>query len=277
MRRRIPSPPRRRTLLVAAAIAVLLGGSLLWLRDSSFFKVEEVRVTGASGPDASKVEAALRSVARDMTTLNVDEKALRQAVERYPTVGSLEIDSDLPNGLRITVLERRPVAIVTVAGREVPLTADGRMLEGATAASDLPTLSVKTEPGRNLSDDRGRQLLAMVAAAPTPLRKRARRAYLGPNGLTLSMDEGPSLYFGNADALGRKWQAASRVLADPTTEGARYIDVRVPARTAVGGLPPLTTPEEAAEETAPQDAQEPAPEQPITPQEAPVPEAVPSA
>jgi cell division protein FtsQ len=262
MRLRIPSPPPRRVLPVAAAVLVLLAGAGLWLRDSSFFAVEKVKVVGASGPDGSKVEAELRQVARDMTTLHLDKDALLQAVERYPTVGDVALDRDLPNGLTITVLERRPVAVVTLNGRRVPLTADGRVLKGATAPHNLPALPLDGDQGSRISDDKTKRLLAVVAAAPTPLRTKARRAYLGRNGLTLSMDEGPSLYFGNTHDLQAKWSAAARVLADPTVEGARYIDVRVPDRAAAGGLVPPTPP---GEETAPeqQDPTAPVPPQPL--------------
>ena len=235
MRRRIPPLPRR-ALPVAAGLAVLLVVVGFWLRDSGFFAVERVEITGASGPDASKVESALRQAARDMTTLHVDHDQLMQAVEGYPTVDDVDVSRDLPNELRLTVRERRPVAIVTVAGREVALTADGRLLKGATVPDNLPALAVEDEPGSHISDDQGKRLLAVVAAAPQPLRRRARRAFVGQRGLTLSMNEGPSVYFGTSTDLDAKWAAAARVLADPTAEGARYVDVRVPERAAAGGL-----------------------------------------
>jgi len=267
MRRRMPSLSRR-GLLAAAAVLVLLAGVGLWLRDSGFFAVERVEVVGASGPDAPKVEAALRSAARDQTTLHLDSDALMQAVDRYPTVGSLELDRDLPNELRITVRERRPVAVVTVAGRRVPLTADGRLLQGSTAPDDLPVLAVKGDPGQRLDDKDAKRLLAMVAAAPTPLRVRARRAYKGDHGLTVSMNDGPSLYFGNVTALDQKWRAAARVLADPTAEGARYVDVRVPDRAAVGGLPSYAPPTDPTDPTDPGAVPEPDPlaPAPVTPE-----------
>ena len=271
MRRRIPSPSPRRALPIAAAVLVLLAGAGLWLRDSGFFKVERVDVIGASGPDAPKVVSALRSVARDQTTLHLDRDALMQAVERYPTVEGVELDRDLPNQLTITVLERRPVATVTIGGRKVPLSADGRLLEGSTPPGNVPALAVKGDIGGRLSDDEAKRLLAVVAAAPTPLRSKARRAYFGQNGLTLAMNEGPSLYFGSSKALDEKWQSAARVLADPTTEGARYIDVRVPDRAAVGGLPPLVD-EEQAEPGAVPEATPQAPVPTPTPTPTPIPE-----
>lgn len=241
MRRRIKLPSRR-ALPIAGGLLVLLVVAGFWVRDSGFFAVERVTVAGASGPDAPKVEAALRGAARDMTTLHVDHDELMQAVEAYPTVGGVDVERDLPNELRIVVRERRPVAVLALAGRRVPLTADGRLLEGSTAPEDLPALAIKSDPGSRLNDAKAKRLLAVVAAAPDRLRRRARRAFLGKRGLTLSMNDGPSVYFGSSTDLRAKWLAAARVLADPTAEGATYVDVRVPDRAAAGGLVTPTQP-----------------------------------
>src|SRR5918998_6553153 len=101
--RRLSNLPRRGWLLAAAGALVLLVAAGFWLRDSSLVAIEDVTITGASGPDAPKIEEALRAVARDMTTLHVREEELRQAVESFPTVGDLEVEGDFPDALRIEV------------------------------------------------------------------------------------------------------------------------------------------------------------------------------
>jgi len=232
----------RRALLAGAALLLALAGAFLFVRDSEWVAVERVAVRGASGPDAPKVEATLRQVARDMTTLNADAGRLREAVAKYPTVDDVALDRDLPDELTITVLERRAVGVVDDNGRRIPVTADGRLLRGATPPGDLPVLGLPKDAGERVAGARGRRLLAVLAAAPDPLRRKARRVYLGPKGLTLAMTKGPSLYFGTTADLRAKWTAAARVLADPTAEGARYVDVRVPERAAAGGLEPLVDP-----------------------------------
>jgi cell division protein FtsQ len=203
-----------------------------------------------------------------MTTLNADAGRLREAVEQYPTVDDVALDRKLPDELTITVLERRPVGIVDDDGRRIPVTADGRLLRGATPDEDLPVVGLREKPGRRVGGARGRRLLAVLAAAPDPLRRKARRVYMGDAGLTLAMRKGPSVYFGTATDLRAKWTAAARVLADPTAEGARYVDVRVPERAAAGGLEPLVDPEEAPAE--PLDPE--APQDPSVAPPAPVPD-----
>ena len=245
----------RRALLAAAALTLALTGGWLFARDSSMFEIRKVTVAGVSGPDAPKVESLLRQSARDMTTLNADAQELREAAAAYPTVKAVEIDRDLPNEVKLIVHENRPVATVESSGRKVPLAADGRLLTGATPPENLPALQIDQPGGSRIKDARGRQLVALVAAAPEALRKRALDAQLTKDtGLTLTMDRGPALYFGDASDLPAKWKAAARVLADPTAEGATYIDVRVPERAAAGGLAPLVDPAQNQETPATEQA-----------------------
>jgi cell division protein FtsQ len=248
---------RRRKLLrrapyVAAALLIALAGAYVALRDSSMVGVEKVTVRGASGPDAPKIEATLRQAAQEMTTLNVDAGELRETVDAYPTVTGVEVDRGFPHEVTITVLERTPVAVIDAGGRTVPLSADGRLLQGATPPEDVPALALNDRaPGSRIDDARGRRLVALAAAAPAALRRRAVRASVTDKGLTMTMDRGPDLFFGGAEDLQGKWKAVARVLADPSAEGATYIDARVPERVAAGGLAPLAT-EAEGEQTTPE-------------------------
>lgn len=259
MRRRL-AVTRRGLVVFAGAAAVLLLG-FLWVRDSSLVAVDHVAVRGATGPDAEKVRSALRDAAGEMTTLHVRMDDLMAAVDEYPIVGRLEVRRDIPNGLAIEVVQRTPVAVADVGGREVPLTSDGRLLHGATAPTDLPTLALDRTPSSRVDDPRGRKLVAVMAAAPAPLRERADRAFVGERGLTLEMEEGPELVFGSADALEAKWAAAARVLADPSAEGAQYVDLREPGRPAAGGLAPLAPAEPLEGDVVPV----PVPDEPVIP------------
>jgi cell division protein FtsQ len=122
------------------------------------------------------------------------------------------------------------------------------------------------------------RIVALLAAAPPELRAKVSRVYAGPRGLTAPLDAGPILYFGGADRLRAKWTAAARVLADRSSAGATYLDLRLPERPAAGGLedPTPAQPEQPAQngsqvgaqpaqpQTQPQQAQQ-APTQPVGP------------
>ena len=57
--------------------------------------------------------------------------------------------------------------------------------------------------------------------------------------MTLELRDGPELIFGSAGDARGKWRAAARVLAEPSSAGATYLDLRVPKLVAAGGVGPV--------------------------------------
>jgi cell division protein FtsQ len=240
----LPSLPLPRAWIRAtaagAAVVGLLALGWLWLRDSPLVAVQRVTVTGAAGRDAERVRAALDAAARDMTTLHVRTGALRTAVEPFGRVASVRATADFPHGLRIEVRERTAVgAMIGAGGERLGVAADGTVLRDVATAG-LPLVSAHGVPAGDRVSDRGvAGEVALLAAAPPALRARIIRVGPGPRGLTVPLRDGPALFFGGAERLRAKWIAATRVLADPTSSGAEYLDVRLPERPAAGGLQPL--------------------------------------
>ena len=226
----------------------LLAGGWLWGRDSSFLRVDDVYVTGATTSEQGLIRSALERAARDMTTLHVREQALHDAVASYPSVAGLRVDTDFPHGMRVEVLEHRPVAALDVDGNRTPVSGGGIVLNGVDADRALPTIRRTQIPAKRIDDDRTRAALAVAAAAPEPLLERSKRLSYGPDGLTIDLKDGPPLVFGTDDHAAAKWAAAARVLAESSAAGATYLDLRVAGRVAAGGLGPVP--------------QEPAPEEP---------------
>src|SRR4051794_31515390 len=222
----------------ALALVILVAGGFLLVRDSSLVGVEQVTVSGAAGPEGPRVRAALEQTAREMTTLHVRRDALMAAVARYPTVRGLDVKRDLFHGLRITVLRRPAVAVLTAGPQRLPVAADGKLLRGVPAPGDVPSLKLASPPaGTRLSDPRAVKALALVAAAPAAMRSHVGRVYLGRQGLEADLRRGPAVILGDGSRLRAKWIAAARVLGDPGAKGATYVDVRLPERAVAGGLP----------------------------------------
>ncbi|MEA2383449.1 MAG: cell division protein FtsQ [Solirubrobacteraceae bacterium] len=239
--RRPPAPPRlRRPPLRALVAFVCVLGVIValwaWLRDSPLVAVEQVTVTGVSGPDAARVRDALQSAARDMTTLHVRRGELRTAVDPFPAVLDVSTATDFPHGLRIAVHERNPVGAVVAGGQRVAVAADGTLMR-TTPGSGLPEIAAKAVPvGSHATDAGVRRAITVLSAAPPALRARVRRVYVGDRGWTLPLRDGPTLYFGGFERLRAKWAAAATVLADRSSAGATYLDLRLPERAAAGGL-----------------------------------------
>ncbi len=103
-------------------------------------------------------------------------------------------------------------------------------------SGSLPSVGgyVVPAPGQRV---RGPNLLAaltVLGAAPAPLAKHVERAFTGAEGLTVAMRNGLLVYFGDAGRPHAKWLSLARVLADSSSAGASYIDVRLPSHPAAG-------------------------------------------
>jgi cell division protein FtsQ len=241
LRRPLSFAPSRRVILglLAAALALpALFGGWLWLRDSSLVTVEHVQVSGVTrSPYRRNIEAALAEAARRMSTLHVSMGALRAAAAPYRVVRDLRVSAGFPHTLRIRVIEQPPVAALVVGGTRTAVAADGAVLGPALLSSSLPLVhGTAGDPlgSGSVHGPAARAALTILGAAPPTLAGWITRVYSGREGLTVAMRNGLLLYFGNAARPHAKWLSAARVLADSSSAGAWYVDVRLPERPAAG-------------------------------------------
>ncbi len=247
----LPRGATARRLGIALAVLALLGGGWLLLRKSPLVSVEQVQIAGVQGVDAGPIDAALRGAARGMSTLNVNVAALRAAVAPFHVVKDLSVSTSFPHGLRIHVVEQLPVAALSIGGVHTAVAADGvvlgstlpELLAGERVSLPAITLAAGLQAplGGHVENATARAELSVLGAAPRVLLGWVSKVLIGPEGLTVAMRNGLSIYFGDATRPHAKWLAAARVLADPSSAGATYVDVRAPERpaagtTAVGGL-----------------------------------------
>lgn len=247
--------PRRMRLFTAVALAVAAATSFLyfgWFRDSSLVQVRDVSIVGLTGPDSARVRERLEDAGLDMTTLHVRVDDLRRAVASEPSIHSLTATPDFPHGLRIDVTENRPVATISIPGSgRVPIAGNGTLMPGDRNASSVPELRIQGAKrvsrdgavAARLADDRTAPLVRIAAAAPPALLQRAatieRR---GGEGIVVVLRDGPRLMFGDAARVADKWRAAAGVLASRGSQGAAYVDLRLPDRPVAGGLKAAAAP-----------------------------------
>src|SRR5438128_697946 len=226
-------------LLALALGAPLLSGAWMWLRDSSLVAVRHVSVVGAHGPEARAIERALTLAARRMSTLDVHRGALLAAVAPFHLVRAIDVSTSLPHSMRIAVSERLPVAALLVGEARTAVTSDGMSLGPRLLSGRLPTVSGGYEPptGARVHDWRLLGALAILGAAPRALDASTKRVLLGPKGFTAVMRGGLEVYFGDSSRPHAKWLSLARVLADPASAHALYVDVRTPERPAAGFAP----------------------------------------
>jgi cell division protein FtsQ len=225
----------RGALCLARALPPL-GGGWLWLRGSSLVAIRHVRVVGVHGPQALAIRSALDRAAVGMTTMRFSAASLRAAVADYPIVSSVSARTSFPHGLSIRVTERQPVAVLVGPGQRSALAADGTVLGPALASASLPTVSSKAvpAPGAPVTEAAPLAAATVLGAAPTGLLRYVARVYEGPEGLTAQMRNGLLVYFGDATVPHAKWLSLARVLASADSNGALYVDVRLPSRPAAG-------------------------------------------
>jgi len=208
----------------------------LWLavlRTLPLFEVQNVTISGLSGNSAPQIASTLTLTAREMTTTDFSAERLREAVASYSAVAGVRAATEFPHGVRIAVTERHAIARLAYGGVTVALAADGRVLAGLVPAHSLPLIRSAVPPlGGRITDPLTRAELALLDAAPFPLRSHVFAVRSSSEGLTVRLRGGPLVYFGDALMLHAKWDATAAVLASPTSRGARYIDVSLPSRPA---------------------------------------------
>lgn len=227
-------------------MALLACVYLLWLRDSDLFAVEQVTITGATTADAADIEATLAERAYGTTTLNVDAAELEAVVGAYPIVAGVTVDRDLPHGLGIEVVERRPVAaVVPPGGDAVAVAADGTVLPGVDLGRLKARVAVERPPVAGRVDaEETLTALRALAAAPPALADRAREVALDPGrGLVVELGGGLTIVLGDGSELASKWAAATAVLAEGDLAGVGYVDVTAPGRPVAGEDAPAPAPQ----------------------------------
>jgi cell division protein FtsQ len=236
---------RRRIVLLTLLGAVLASVYMFWLRDSSLVRVERVQVVGlASAPDAARLRGRLIAAATGMTTLHVNDGRLRSVVAGAPVVRAIAATPDFPHGLTIRVTENRPVALLSAGGHNVPVAADGTLLPGVDMPGPLPTVRTGALPTHRMGDGPALDRVSVAAAAPPALLPKIASISVQPGkGYVAQLSSGPAIWLGGLPDLEGKWAAAAAVLAQSSSQGASYVDVRLPERPVAGGVDAPSTPQ----------------------------------
>ncbi len=225
--------PGRAAIVLAVAALAVGSGYYLWFRNSSLASVDRIRVEGTT-IQIDEINAAIASAAAGMTTLNVDAGALEDALAHFPTVAGVEVSADFPHEMTVTVIERTPVAVVSSGDRLIAVDGEGTVLDGVAGSElSVPVIEAESAPAMRISGDALTQI-EVIAAAPAALRGLIEDSLMANGEVVLTMKGGVQLRFGPPEDLEHKWAAASAVLADPTLVVAAYVDLRIPARPAVG-------------------------------------------
>ena len=115
-------------------------------RNSSVFILHDVQVTGATKTDPQDIKKLI--YASQNNALKVDLKQIKLRLESHPWIQNAILWRELPGTIRVHILERKPVAIIS-AGNLYLVDSAGHVIETlarATEYSGLPIITGILEP-----------------------------------------------------------------------------------------------------------------------------------
>ncbi len=147
-----------------ASVAVMANG---WKHD---FRVRRLRTEGnIIVPDSDIIRAA--SIPKNEKLFDIDLNAVRRRVEQNPFMKRVSVAREIPDGIAITVTERKPLAVL-VTDRCLYVDPEGYVLPPVRTAEviDLPVLTgdlpaADCTPGRQIQSRKLRGALEILATA----------------------------------------------------------------------------------------------------------------
>lgn len=224
--------------LVAAAItiaAVVYGGVAVY--GSSPLELKKVEVAGNSNIVASEI-ARNSGLVRGQHLLEISTARVARRVGSIPWINSARIERVLPSTVRITVVEREPVAVVEVEGRSFLCDEEG-VLISEESRDLIRFLDLPIEdpvPGFQIKARQLDHAFAVVRSLEPSLSERVQSVRAGSvDRITLELTGGTLVLYGASEDTEDKNHAISQLVARYQAEGKEIlqIDVRVPSRPAV--------------------------------------------
>jgi cell division protein FtsQ len=231
---------RRRLRLVAALVGVVVLLFGVWsLLHSSLFSARAVTVVGATHETVAQIEAAA-GLSDHPPLLNVHTGAAAQGIERLPWVAAASVSVSWPDGVRVSVTERVPRAVMAAAGGQwAELSADGRVLADVTARpAGLVQLNAAQAPGAPGTTVAGPDQVGLSVASTLPASFRAQvtEVTVEPAGwVQLAMTTPILVDIGNGSQLPAKYEDVTAILAGAPLHNGDVIDVSVPRAPTVTG------------------------------------------
>jgi cell division protein FtsQ len=226
--------PSGRSLLVGFGLVAAVVAGYWGARTTSIFAVDEIDVQGAP----PVVEREVRLVAgRSLgsSLLDVDARAVEDAVRALPSVAGASVDRAFPHTLVVKVAPERPVAVARRGDSAWLVTGSGEVIREIATGTErgfprvwLPK-GVTVRLGGRLPASYLAATQALAAARDVRLPRRVKGLRTTRDELTLVLRRGPEIRLGSATDLRLKLAVAARVLP-LVDQGSVYLDVSVPER-----------------------------------------------
>lgn len=241
VRRKVPPPRRSRwllRLLVTAGLLALLTLGGTWLYRSPFLTVRKVEVMGAETLDPAGIQVLAGLQGQSMFRLDLE--GARKYITKLPRVKGVSLERLWPNGVRITIEERRPWGSWQVGDARYSIGDEGVILDGPLALEGSPVIVHLESERQFLAGERvdpGAIELAqrLLDSAPRSFgRAVVGLEYRDRDGLTVVLEGGLRATFGDVRDYDYKVTALYVLLETARQEqvGVNSVDLRFGDRIA---------------------------------------------
>jgi cell division protein FtsQ len=213
-------------------IAVLATGLVVFLAwvvlISSWLGMQHLRVAGTHRVSPADVTRAA-DIAPGTPLARLDLGAIEARVEAIPAVAAATVHRSWPRSVEITVVERRPVAAVSLRGRWWLMDRTGALF-GASSRPDpgQPVVDLGSSAG---IETRGQVAVVLAALPPDLAAACARVTAATQDSIELHLRDGAEVQWGSSSDSVEK----ASVLRALLHLKARYYDVSVPGQPATRG------------------------------------------
>lgn len=202
-----------RTVLLAVLLMVTAVGLGLVLYFTPLMSVRETVVTGTGAVTREDVVAAL-DVAPGTRLLQIDTVAAADRVASLRRVASARVQCEYPSTLRVTVVERVPVAVWQGAGDGTHLIdRDGVDFANEPPPPGIPVLEISAPGPQDPTTKAALQVLTSLD--PELARQVAKVAAPSVSSITLTLDDGRVIVWGTTERTAEKAEKLSALLTQP--------------------------------------------------------------
>jgi cell division protein FtsQ len=212
---------RLRWIAAGLPALALLSFAIVWT--TPMFEVERVEVTGTSVLDPAEV-AALADSAVGRSVLGADLEGIAEAVAELAPVASVDVARSWPDALRVAVTEREPyMAVPNTEETFLMVDSEGVVFDETASAPESIWRVELADPG---PDDLATiETLAVLESLPPGIADEVGHVESpSPAGITLFLDDGRTLRWGDGSEPEQKAEVADRLLAS----GYEHVDVSAP-------------------------------------------------
>jgi len=251
----------KKWLVLVCVILVMgmgLGGGLYWTYTHTL-PLQNCRIVGLQYTPSSEVEGVLRPLyGRNALMVSMGGMANRRVLSQLNKIETVSSDFHWPNGMTVTVTEKKPWLGFLGPEQTVVIAHDGTLLTNGDVLPQDPQLILVRGvniDAVSIQKKVSPHLLQTLRAITLPIRKVFPRdecqiditgLMMGPNGVTyqevvLIKNDTLPIYLGNEDDLPQKLRQLTAYFSyratQPTPNAIAYIDVRLANRIVVKYAP----------------------------------------